>query len=260
MVVAMLVMAVPTVFADTTVTFTGSGNNIDFDSAILYDDDAIAIFNITAIAGSYTLVGQSWDNTQFPYMGVDKTQTYVISDIFAGGGAIQFEVRRLDSYGGYGLPGQVSYSHVGSSDGSASLDFRTITTYANLYSSNFGFQANQQFQVSGSTIQVIHTLLTGSGEGAELNLLGSGTASIDYMTDGYTDFNSFNFGYGCGCYENADLTANGIGTLTIQGIAGNNIWAHDGGWSISGSGGVSHVETWNYNGLLNVDDYAIGGN
>jgi hypothetical protein len=259
MVVSLLVMAVPTVFADTNVTMTGTGT-IDFDTSILYDDDALAIFNFTGY-GSFTLVGIETDNTAYPYMGVDTTSTYVMSDITAGGGFIQFEVQRLDSYGGYGAPGQDSYSLVYSSDGTASLDFKTTTNFADLWSSNWGFQANQQFEVSGSTIQVIHTLLTGSPmEGGQLSLLGSGTASIDYMADGYTDYNEFRFGYGDGCYENADLTANGAGVLTIGGVADNNIWAHDGSWSVSGSGGVGHTETWNYNGLLNVDDYAFGGN
>ena len=261
MVVSLLVMAVPTVFGDTLVNITDTGN-IDADVSIAYDDDALAIFNFTGF-GSFTLVGQSWDNTAYPYMGVDKTTTYVVSDITSGGGMIQFEVQRLDSYSSmYGLPGQRSFSLVASNDGTASLDFRTTTNYADLWSSNYGFQASQQFEVSGSSIIIDHTLTTGSSsyEGGRLYLVGTGSASVDYMTDGYTDYNQFRFGWGDGCYENADLTASGAGVLTIGGMADSNMWAHDGSWSISGSGGVSHVETWNYNGLLNVDDYAFTGN
>ena len=252
--VFLLMTAVPTVLADVDVVIDGTGD-MDCISTIEYDDDASALFEFHGF-GSFELIGAGRDNTGYPYMGVDKTITSVTSDL-SGGGWMEFEVNRTDSYGGYGLPGQRSYSFVGSND-VASLDFRTITTYANLYSSNFGFQANQQFYAAGSGFTIEHVLETGSpNEYGRLLLTGSGVASVDYMTDGYTNYNGYKFGYGDGCYENADLTATGSGTLTIGGQADNTMAAHDGSWS----GANSHFETWTWNSeTLTVDDYAFSGN
>ncbi len=252
----LLLLTVPIVMADTDVSITGTGS-MDTTAIIAYDDDALATFDFHGY-GSFVLTGTGRDNTGYPYMGVDKTTTSVTSDITSGGGWLAFQVDRLDSYGGYGLPGQMSYSYVGSND-VASLDFRTITNYANLYSSNFGFQANQQFYASGSGFTIEHVLETGSpSEYGRLLLTGSGVASVDYMTDGYTNYNGFKFGYGDGCYENADLTATGAGTLTIGGMADNTMSAHDGSWS----GVTSHFETWTWGsgGTIIVDDYAFSGN
>jgi hypothetical protein len=232
----------------------GSGT---VDTSFTSDDDAWMAFHTEGNSINGSLYAEDVNDNPYTY-GVDTFKTNVRADIQNGGFAA-YQVNRTDSQYS-GKEGQYTSSYVFSYDGSATMDFKTRTNYHDLVSSNYGFQNNQQFTASGSTIVIEHELGTGSGEFGNLQLIGSGSASVDYMTDGYTGYNEYRFGYGDGCYENADLTANGVGTLTIHGVADNNMWAHDGSWSVSGSGGVSHTETWNYNGLLNVDDYAFGGN
>lgn len=258
---SLLVMAiallVTTVSAQTTLldmTWSGSGTvDVEFTA----DDDALMGFHTGGNSISGTLYAEDFNNNPYTY-GVDTFETNVRADV-QNGGFVAYRVDRTDSQYS-GAEGQYTSSYVYSYDGSATMDFRTRTNYHDLVSSNYGFQSNQQFTASGSTIEIEHELGTGSGEFGNLYLIGSGSASIDYMTDGYTGYNEYRFGYGDGCYENADLTASGAGTLIIGGDADNNMWAHDESWSVSGSGGVSHTETWKYNGLLNVDDYAFGGN
>jgi len=253
LVMVALCFSVSMALADTDVSVTGNGA-MDATTIIAYDDDAITRFDFHGY-GSFDLTGVGRDNTGYPYMGVDKTTTSVKSDITVGGGWLEFETIRLDSYGSYGAPGQRSYSYVGSSD-AASLDFRTTTNYASLVSSNYNFQSSQQFTASGS-FNIIHELDANPTEFAFLNLVGSGSASVDYMADGYTSANGYYFGTGDGCCENADLTATGSGFLRIEAYADNNLWAHDGSWA---QGGGSFTGTWSYTGSLLVDDYAIGGN
>ena len=251
-----MMTAIPMAFASVDVTVDGLGG-MDVTSTIAYDDDALAIFDFHGF-GSFSLRGIGTDNTGYPYMGVDSSVTSVTSDITSGGGWLGFAVDRTDSYSSYGLEGQRSQTLITTSD-IASLDFRTTTNYANLYSSNYGFQANQQFYASGDSFSIDHELSTGSpSEYGMLSLVGSGVASIDYMTDGYTNYNGYQFGSGCGCYENADLTATGVGTLTIGGMADNTMSAHDGSWS----GVTSHFETWIWGSgsTIVVDDYAFSGN
>lgn len=236
--------------------WTGGGfSTVTFDTG-----DAIMNFQTNGGLTSGSLYAKDFDNNPYSY-GVDNMLTNVNAQV-NNGGWIAYQVDRTDSYSPmYGAAGQTSYSYVSSDDGVATMAFQTVTNYASLVSSNYGFQANQQFTVSGTNIDIIHSLTTGNGvEGGSLVLDGTGTASVDYMTDGYTNYNQFEFGSGAGCYTNADVTASGAGLLTIGGSADNNMWANDGSWSIAGSGGVTHGESWSYNGLLTVNNYAFTGN
>jgi len=250
MAVAMLVMVVPTVFADTTITASDFGN-LDFDMAIQYDDDALAIFNFSGY-GSFNLLGKSVDNTQFPYMGVDTTTTSVKSSIISDGGFIQFGVQRQDSYGGYGDPDQSSSSYVITSD-SASLNFRSWTNYAALKDCNFGFQANDHFLASGD-YNAYHNVINGNNNATFL-ATGSGTLDIDHMSD--TAGNTgITFGLGCGCYTNADVTQTGSGFFGVSAHFENS-FTNDG---ITAGGIVDYLEGYSFTDGFSWTNYDFSGN
>lgn len=256
-VLLLLMTCVVSVFATTEVEVDVEGDDIDVSIDVTYGDDASAYLEVGADWGSVWFKGIDHDNNPYNY-GVDSTQTSTTVEMEGDGGYLEFGVSRDDSYSPmYGDAGQYSDSYLGFYDGEASFGFRTSTNYASLVSSNWGFQANAQFEVDAEGFGLGHYLEANEDEFAYLEMEGTGYARVDYMADGYTRGDYFNFGTGDGCYENADVEADGEGWLEIYGQADNNLWAHDGSWSI---GGGTHTESWTYDGDLTVDDYAISGN
>jgi len=250
--VAVLCFSVSIAIADTHVVWDGNFGTVDID--VYSDDDRYSGLFTTGIYINGVFDLDDYENNPYGY-GVDTVVAY--THALVADGIIDFTNIRLDSGSSYGADGQLSTSIVNVLGGFGTLDFRTTTNYANLVSSNYNFQSNMQFTANAQEFVIFHKLASNPYEFALLDLQGSGSASVDYMADGYTGASGYYFGTGDGCYENADLTATGSGLLRIEAWADNNLWAHDGSWA---QGGGSYIGTWSYSGSLVVDDYAIGGN
>jgi hypothetical protein len=83
---------------------------------------------------------------------------------------------------------------------------------------------------------------------------------IDMMS-GESSGSSFKFGKGCGCYTNADCSANGVGTFKLDYWADNQLDV--GGTSIGGDGSddsATYDLTINYAGSFTMPDFSGDGN
>lgn len=257
MVVTMLVMTLPFAFADTTVTWSGSGI---VDVIEQSDDDFYSQMNTggNTIWGTYTLTDA--DDNPYGY-GVDTVLATLNAD-FEDGGFIEFINQRQDSLVSmYGVANERSYTYVGSSD-VGSVDFRTGGNFASLKSCNYGFQASDHFYASGDYI-VQHQLWDGDEGGWLLNT-GSGTTDIDLMSEstwGTTE--SFNFGKGCGCYTNADVISTGSGRFELHGEADNLLNVGMLPFSVSGDGSpgsATFTFSASYGSGLTIPDISFDGN
>jgi hypothetical protein len=257
MVVSLLVMAVPTVFADTTVTWGGSGLLSVTEQA---GDDFFSQMQTggTNIMGTYTLT--DLENNPYGY-GVD-TVTAQLEGGFDNGGYIYFGNQRTDSWVPmYGVANEVSWTYI-ESDDEGWINFQTRGAYAELKSCNYGWHANDHFYASGN-YELEHQLWDGD-EGGYLYNVGSGTIDIDLMSEStWGTGESFQFGKGCGCYTNADVVATGTGTLTIYGQADNLLNVGMLPFSISGDGtpaSATFTFTTTYGSGLTIPDISFDGN
>jgi len=257
-IIAIVMLAAPAfavpVATDFTLDWSGYGTVTGtFNSG----DDAVASMQTSGnTAGTFYAV----DTGIAPYSyGVDDSSAWMRGDITNGGGTLNFNYARTDSYEGmYGSAGQWSNSFVGST-GTGSLDFRTSSNYASLVSSEYNWQTNGQFQASGSLFEISHTLQSGDPDNwGSMSVVGSGSAVVDYMADGYTGGDGFRFGSGDGCYTNADILTTGNGQAVVHGQGDSYLSAYDGSWTMP-LGGI-YSSTWNYNSGLAVNNFAFSGN
>ena len=252
MVVSLLAMALPFVFANVDVNISGTDYN-NIDTSILYDNDAVAVFNYTGF-GSFNLRGLGTDNTGYPSYGVDSTATTLTSDI-VGGGFIQFAVQRLDSYEPmYGDAVQSSYAYITSSD-VASLDFRVTTNYASLGVNNYGWSTNDQFTASGN-YTATHSITNGANNAGFLATGTNGTLDIDHMTDGTWGTNSIVFGAGGGCYTNANVDQTGSGTFVLGAHFENSFTMG----TVTAGGAVTYSEGYSFTDGFSWTNYSFSGN
>lgn len=253
MLLLMMAAVAPTALAatDFTMNWSGSGSVVGtFNSG----NDAIAgIQTLGATSGQF--YAKDYDDNPYTY-NVDTTESWMRGDI-TGGGQLQFTYTRTDGQAGYGIAGQISNSFVGST-GNGTLDFRTGSNYASLVSSEYGFQSNGQFTAIGNDFTIYHSLTSGNplNFGA-LQVVGVGSAIVDYMADGYSSGDGFRFGSGDGCYTNADILATGTGSAHVWGQGDSSLTAYDGSWTMPGG---SYTSTWAYSNGLSVTNYAFSGN
>jgi len=163
-------------------------------------------------------------------------QVDTISSQFKGyvddGGELYFGFNRTDSWTSmYGPADQWTESYLGCS-GTGQLIFRTRSNFADLDSSNYGYQADNQFLASGE-YYAWHEVDNGPNY-AYFEAGGLGTLDIDHMTDD-TGNTMVRFGWGCGCYTNCDVVQTGSGYFEL-GAGFTNGMTGPGGWTVGGSG------------------------
>ena len=178
------------------------------------------------------------DNNPYGY-GVDSINADLYATI-SGGGAIDYSYNRTNSkVSAYGPADQSTYSYL-TTDGTGQLIRRTSSNYAALISGGYGFMgSNNQFLASGN-YYIEHNVVNG-GLFAGFMAAGIGTADIDHMTDD-TKNTETRFGWGGGCYTNADVTMTGLGIyertayfLTSLNVASGGSALGSGTWSESWS-------------------------
>lgn len=221
---------------------------------VVNGDDSFSTFGISGnhAFGEYHAI--DYDDNPYGY-NVDSTKFWLKANV-ENGGYIEYAVTRTDSKTSmYGPPGQYTYSYVGSSDGSAFMGQRTTTNYAEQKNCNYGWQSNNQYTADGTSFYLDHEIYASSGEGAGVNITGSGSASVTVMGDEMYP-GSFNLGYkACGCYTNAKASGTGSGIFTLGGTADNSLT-----WYGGSAGGGTYTTTVNYLDGFQVDNIWLKGN
>jgi len=250
MAMSSLVFAAPTTVKMIWDAYGGMG--IDF--TFLNGDDSFATLQT---AGNYyfgQFDGKDSDDNPYSY-NVDSGLFQLRASVESGG-YIDYRVERTDSKSSmYGPAGQFSDSSVGSSDGTAFMAQQTVTNYASQKNCNYGFEANNQFQAAGTAFSIWHEIQDGAGDGASVWVLGSGSASVTYMSDEMGG-SSFRFGRGCGCYNNCGATGTGSGVFELEAWATNSLSGD--GWSAPSGG--TYLQQLVYDGGFTVDDPYAEGN
>uniref|UniRef100_A0A6M3MB30 Uncharacterized protein n=1 Tax=viral metagenome TaxID=1070528 RepID=A0A6M3MB30_9ZZZZ len=244
---AIMLFAPIAVFAVTEldVDWDGAGGfSVDFDTG-----DAYMGFSTGGAYIEGHLYANDYDDNPYSY-GVDTFLTNV--DAYVENGYIQYGVDRLDSTGMYGPADQSTFSYIGASDW-ASMTFQTRTNFADLDSSNYGFQANDHFLAEG-VYGAYHEVLNGANI-AWFDASGIGTLDIDHMTDD-TWTTAIQFGKGCGCYTNADVTQDGSGTFVL-GAHYENSFTMGG---MTASGPVDYHQSILFGDGFSWSDYSFSGN
>ncbi len=243
--VTLLSLSTVTLAADpttTTVTWTGTGLVTGIVNA---GNDNSTTFTVNA--GNATGTFTATDSNDNPYSyGVDSVNAY-FDGSFYGGGSMQFQTNRTDSYSGmYGTSGQVITNFVGST-GSGQMATGSSTNYAAMVNGTYNqphTDGGYNFEASGLSYQIMQTI-TAPTAFAGLNIIGDGTAVVNSMTTQASGTNNADLGWGGGCYTNANAVMTGEGTVTVQGtgsnsvstpIAGANGVLVSGGWVVNGNG------------------------
>ncbi len=233
----------------TTVTWNGGGL---ITGTVNSGNDNTTSFGVNAALASGTFTSTDSNNNPYSY-NVDSVNSY-INGAFSNGGSMYFQTDRIDSYTPmYGGAGQTVYDYVYSSDGTGAMATGSGTNYAGMTNGTYG-QAHTaggyNFEASGSLYQVLSYVTTTSGDYARLNAVGDGSAAINCMTTGASGANAVNFGWGGGCYTNANATFTGAGSFAVTAagtngittpIAGANGAMVAGGWSASGASSLSTI-------------------
>jgi hypothetical protein len=253
--VILTAIGVMAVAAPTTIDLNWDAGGI-FNMWFFNGDDSNAKLHTEGnhIFGSFH--GADADNNPYNY-GVDNGTFQVMSSV-ENGGWMEYVVQRTDSKSSmYGPSGQLSYSMLGTSDGTASLAQSTSTNYASMKTCNYGFQANNQFMAAGTEYSISHSIQAGDGDWASIDIWGSGSASATYMSEvmGGTGF-EFAYGNACGCYHNCSASGTGTGTFMLQASAANYLIGD--GWEAPSGG--TYLQQIVYGGGFSVDDPTIKGN
>jgi len=213
---------------DTTWNFFGGSLNINFGSG----DDASVILATAGTQAWGSFLGTDYDDNPYTY-NVDTTRTQVKAWV-DGGGWIEFRMDRLASkVSMYGGPGQYTYTQIYTLDGAAFFATNTRTNYADMITHNYGFEANNQYQASGSLFYIVHEIYGAADRFAGLSIQGSGSAIVTLMSD-EARAGGWRFGEGAGCYTNAKASATGSGTFILYGTAPNELKLPFGAGTIPG--------------------------
>jgi hypothetical protein len=238
----------------TTVTWTGGGV---IGGTVTSGNDNVTTFGVNAAGanGSFTVT----DNNDNPYSyGVDTVSAYIQSNVTNG--STFFQTNRTDSKTSmYGAAGQTVYAFVGS-NGTGAMATGSGTNYASMgngtyaqphTAGGFNFEAN----AGAGTYQIIQSV-TAVDALAQFVANGTGTAKIDCMTTGASGATNVNFGYGGGCYTNADALFTGAGSFGTYAEGSNSITTPSaGGWTANG---VSTLQTiMNFTTGASVNDFSI---
>jgi len=235
-----------------TITWDGGG---DVWGSVTAGNDASATF----YSGSNSQVGEfhAVDSNNNPYgYGVDSC-TFSLDISLSGGGMASLLVDRTDAKTSYGAAGQQSYTYVFTPDGSATLQNSSSTNYASMKDCNYGWNANDHITVSGSTYYELQRYVdSGAGNYAEINAFGGGDADLDCMSS-EASAGQVRLGWGCGCYTNADFTANGTGTMELYAY-GNNSATTAMAPGMTGATSFDFIASWA--GAFSIPDYSTTAN
>lgn len=210
----MLVFNVSAATTFDTSWYGSGGIDIDF----IADDDARSSFLTegSLILGEFH--AKDFDDNPYGY-GIDTVETKTKANVFNG--YIEYLYNRNDSKESmYGHAGQTSYTFINSS-GSGQFAWRTMSNYAKIGNSNYGWQNDNQITADGEH-EIYHSLDNAYNEGASIHVLANGTTKITSMCED-TWGSSFMFGKGCGCYTNAKVDIDGTGEFKLTAIADNEI-------------------------------------
>ena len=255
--VLLIMGIVGVVAADTPTTV-----DIDWDGAgsvngtVVAGDDSFATFHSE---GNYhTGLFHAVDENDNPYTYNVDTCLYTMETAIDGTGWADFQVDRTDAKTSYGVAGQQSYSYVGVANGSATLQNRSKTNYASMRDCNYGWNANDHITVTGATSYTIHRYMDSDstisgGNFASIFVYGSGNADLDCM-NAEASAGQVKLGSGCGCYTNAEFSANGTGTMQLDGV-GNNSATTALAPGMTGATSFSFIADW-VGGSFNVADYS----
>jgi len=259
MVVSLLVMVVPTVFADvdvdidsdipvdTSLVWDGSGYVGIF--ALVNDDDRVNFFTGGAHISGSLYLGDAGE-----FYGVSSFNTNV--DAYVEDGYIIYDVDKLDAYYGYEKYGPLnrsSYSYI-SSTGTASLAFNVHSDYAKFWDSDGNFVADGEYLAT-------HLVTNGIGRNsAYFGATGDGTLDLHHERDrtiGNYDLAPINFGGGLYSYsETSHVTQTGAGTFAVGAHFENSFTM--GGVTVGGI--VGYSESYSFTDGFSWSDYSFSGN
>jgi len=257
-----LVVAVALILSLGTVVLADSPTTVDVDwdgaggviGSVVAGDDAIANFYSWGNTGNTGQFNFS-DSNSNPYnYGVDSCVASLDTSIL-GGGSAYLRVDRTDAKTSYGNPGQISYTYVGIADGAATLQNRSSTSYASMKDCNYGWNSSNHITVTGTTDYTLQRSMDGGwGNSAFLTAIGDGSATLDCM-NAEASAGQVRLGLGCGCFTNADFTADGTsGVFEVGGTA--NTGANFAGMGLTyGSGVYGFTAPWS--GSFSIADYSV---
>jgi len=234
------------------VTWDGIG---EVGGAVTAGDDANA--NFYSGGNSHTGAFHASDDNHNPYgYGVDSC-SFSMETSIGGGGEAWLDVNRTDAKTSYGAAGQQSYTYVWTNDGDATLQNRSATNYASMKDSNYGWHSNDHITVTGATAYTLQRFVdSGNVNFAGLLASGTGDADLDCMSS-EASAGRVRLGWGCGCYTNADFTANGTGTLWLDAV-GNNSATTAMAPGMTGASSFHFIANWA--GSFSIADYSVTAN
>ncbi len=242
--------------APTTTIVTWVGGGV-IGGTVTSGNDNVASFGVNAAGANGVFTVTDSNNNPYGY-NVDTVNAYIQSNVTNG--STWFQTDRIDSYTPmYGVAGQTVYAFVGSS-GTGSMATGSGTNYAAMGNGTYGqphTAGGFNFEANGSSYQILEYLGTSSGNYAQFDAQGNGTAVIDCMTTGGSGAGNINFGWGGGCYTNADATFTGIGSFAVDAVGSNSITT-----PIAGASGAMVAGGWTANGdgTLNSVSYHVIAN
>jgi len=256
-VIALLSLAVPAFAADPT------DIEINWDGAGLVGgevDTGDAVGSFQSV-GAISNVGQfkATDSNDNPYnYGVDSGVFSLDTSISGSGWAGLLVNRTASKESMYGPAGQVSSTYVAIGDGSATLQNRSGTNYAEMRDCNYGWNANDHITAISSSYIMERFVSSGPGSNqAVLSAAGSGSADLDCM-NAEASAGQVRLGAGCGCYTNADFTATGSGQMLLS-AHGNNSAVTAMAPGMTGARSFDFIASW-VGGDFSVSDYSTTAN
>lgn len=197
------------------------------------------------------------DYNDNPYSYTVDTFSSLLNASVSNGGYISLITNRLTSkVSMYGLAGQQSGTLVGINDGTASVALRTWTNYAAMKDPTYGYQlpGGHNITVSSSLYTIDRWITDGQGNAGYIVSNGNGSAVLDCMSTEASGNGGVRFGWGCGCFTDANYTATGSGHFNVTGIGNTQVTF--GGLGITSGGGALSIIADFINGF-SIGDYSL---
>lgn len=209
-----------------------------------------------AINGSFTAT----DSNNNPYSyGVDNFSVLLNGSVTNG--YLNTGDNRVNSYVPmYGAGGQVSWSNVSVSGGSASMAYRSTTNFAAMGDGTYTYQLPGGHNIVVNAVSYLIDRLIQDGRGNQGYVLatGNGIATLDCMSAGASGYGSLELGRGQGCYTDANFSATGIsGRFEATGVGNNGVTFNGMGVS-SGGGSLSVIANWANS--FSINDFSLTAN
>lgn len=252
-ILAITFIAVPALAADPTTT-TVSWNGGGLITGIVNTVDTTTTFGINAIGASGSFTATDSNDNPYSY-GVDSNTAYIQSSVTNG--STYFQTVRAESTPMYGAGGQTVYAFVGS-NGTGTMATGSSTNYAAMVNGTYNqpLLGGANFTATGTNFQIIQSIISGSGDAAQFNSVGNGSAVINCMTT-QAGATAADLGWGAGCYTNANATFTGAGQFTVTAVGTSGITT-----PIADASGAMVAGGWTANGastLQTIMSYANGG-